>query len=201
MPHTGPEEIQPELTPELIEWAYRQGIFPMGTADGGVEWYSPDPRGVIELDFFHIPSRLRRTCRQGKFTVVIDRNFEKIIRNCSGRNETWITEEIVRCYVALHRLGKAHSVEAYRDDQLAGGLYGVALGGAFMGESMFTFQKDASKVCLVYLVDRLKSKGFRLLDTQFLTSHLKTFGATEISREAYLRKLEKALLLNCSFAN
>lgn len=187
------------LTPELLEAAYRQGIFPM--ADGGrIRWYSPDPRGIIDLESFHLPRRLARTIRQGLFDIAINRNFEAVIRACAGREETWINEEIVRAYTALHRLGKAHSVEAYSEGALAGGLYGVALGGAFMGESMFSVQRDASKVCLAFLVERLKRRGYLLLDTQFITSHLQTFGAVEISRREYLWRLEKALALECHFA-
>jgi len=186
------------LTPTLLEAAYRQGIFPM--ADGGsIRWYSPDPRGIINLDSFHLPKRLARTIRQGLFEIVINRNFEEVIRACASREETWISEEIIQAYIALHRLGKAHSVEAYADGALAGGLYGVALGGAFMGESMFTVQRDASKVCLAFLVERLKKRGYLLLDTQFITPHLQTFGAVEISRQEYLRCLEKALALDCRF--
>jgi len=169
-------------------------------ADGGsIRWYSPDPRGIINLDSFHLPKRLARTIRQGLFEIVINRNFEEVIRACASREETWISEEIIQAYIALHRLGKAHSVEAYADGALAGGLYGVALGGAFMGESMFTVQRDASKVCLAFLVERLKKRGYLLLDTQFITPHLQTFGAVEISRQEYLRCLEKALALDCRF--
>lgn len=187
------------LTPELLEAAYRQGIFPM--ADGGrIRWYSPDPRGIIDLESFHLPRRLTRTIRQGLFDISINRNFEAVIRACAGREETWINEEIVHAYTALHRLGKAHSVEAYSEGTLAGGLYGVALGGAFMGESMFTVRRDASKVSLAFLVERLKGRGYLLLDTQFITSHLQTFGAVEISRREYLGRLEKALALDCHFA-
>ncbi|TAJ99262.1 MAG: leucyl/phenylalanyl-tRNA--protein transferase [Candidatus Manganitrophaceae bacterium] len=186
------------LTPALLEAAYRQGIFPM--ADGGeIRWYAPDPRGIIDLPSFHLPRRLGRTIRQGLFEIAIDRDFESVIRACAARKETWINEEIIRAYTALHRLGKAHSVEAYSEGILAGGLYGVALGGAFMGESMFTLQRDASKVCLASLVERLTARGYLLLDTQFITSHLQTFGAIEISRNDYMRRLEKALALECRF--
>lgn len=169
-------------------------------ADAGeIHWYSPDPRAVIDLQTFHLPKRLSRTLRQGLFEIAVDRDFEGVIRGCAGRKETWIDEEIIAAYTALHRLGKAHSVEAYADGALAGGLYGVALGGAFMGESMFTLKRDASKVCLVFLVERLKERGYLLLDTQFLTPHLQRFGAVEIPRADYLRRLEKALALDCRF--
>lgn len=190
--------MQIPLTPELLEAAYRQGIFPM--ADGGeIRWYSPDPRGIIDLESFHLPKRLARTIRRGLFEIVINRSFEGVIRACASREETWISEEIIQAYKALHRLGKAHSVEAYAGGALAGGLYGVALGGAFMGESMFTVQRDASKVCLAFLVERLKKRGYFLLDTQFITSHLQGFGAIEIPRPEYMRRLEKALALDCRF--
>lgn len=187
------------LTPDLLERAYRQGIFPMGTSDGELKWYSPDPRGIIDLNHFHIPARLSRTIRQDKFKVLINQDFEAVIRGCAGREETWINEEVISAYTALHRLGKAHSVEAYLENRLTGGLYGVALGGAFMGESMFSREKDASKVSLAFLVNRLKERGYQLLDTQFITPHLKKFGAIEIPRKEYLKKLEKALALTCRF--
>lgn len=186
------------LTPQLLEDAYRQGIFPMAD-EGRIRWYSPDPRGIIDLGSFHLPKRLARTIRQGLFEIVVNRNFEAVIRACASREETWISEEIIQAYMALHRLGKVHSVEAYLEGSLAGGLYGVALGGAFMGESMFTFQRDASKVCLAFLVERLKNRGYFLLDTQFITSHLQNFGAVEIPRQEYMRRLEKALALDCRF--
>jgi leucyl/phenylalanyl-tRNA--protein transferase len=187
------------LTPRLLEAAYRSGIFPMGSADGTVDWYSPDPRCIFDLDHFHVPARLSRTFRQERFQIRIDNNFDQVIRECAKRKETWITEEIISSYNDLHRLKKAHSVEAYSGDQLAGGLYGVALGGAFMGESMFTIERDASKICLVYLVRRLKERGFQLLDTQFMTPHLKKFGAIEIPRKEYLKRLEMALAVTCEF--
>ncbi|MBI1822807.1 MAG: leucyl/phenylalanyl-tRNA--protein transferase [Nitrospirae bacterium] len=187
------------LTPLLLETAYRNGIFPMGHPDGSFDWYSPDPRGIIDLNHFHFPSRLSRTLRQEKFSIQINHDFDRVIRECAARKETWITEEIISSYMALHRLGKAHSVEAYLRNHLAGGLYGVALGGAFMGESMFTLERDASKVCLVYLVQRLNERGFQLLDTQFITPHLRQFGAIEIKRQEYMKRLQRALALPCQF--
>ncbi|MBI3803270.1 MAG: leucyl/phenylalanyl-tRNA--protein transferase [Nitrospirae bacterium] len=186
------------LTPELLEAAYCRGIFPMAD-DGEIRWYSPDPRGILDLPTFHLSKRLARTVRQGRFEITVNRNFEGVIRACAGREETWINEEIIEAYTALHRLGKAHSVEAYLEGTLAGGLYGVALGGAFMGESMFTLMRDASKVCLVFLIERLKTRGYTLLDTQFITSHLQRFGAVEIPQKEYLRRLESALRLECRF--
>lgn len=187
------------ITPLLLETAYRQGIFPMAD-EGEIRWYSPDPRGIIDLQRFHLPRRLARTIRQGLFEIAVNQDFEKVIRACAAREETWINEEIICAYTALHRLGKAHSVEAYFEGALAGGLYGVALGGAFMGESMFTLKRDAAKVALAFLVERLVTRGYILLDTQFVTSHLQSFGAIEIPREEYLMRLQKALSLECRFA-
>ncbi|MFY9270176.1 MAG: leucyl/phenylalanyl-tRNA--protein transferase [Candidatus Manganitrophaceae bacterium] len=188
------------LTPELLEAAYRKGIFPMAEENGEIHWYSPDPRAIFDLERFHLPKRLARTIRQGRFEITVDHDFEGVIRACAGREETWINEEIIAAYTALHHLGKAHSVEARFEGRLAGGLYGVALGGAFMGESMFTLIQDASKICLAFLVERLKERGYLLLDTQFITPHLQTFGAIEIPRKEYLKRLEKALRLSCRFS-
>jgi len=171
----------------------------MADEDGRICWYSPDPRTIIDLYRFHISRRLIRTIRQRKFEIAIDRDFDGVIRGCANREETWISEQISAAYSALHRLGKAHSVEAYYEGKLAGGIYGVSLGGAFMGESMFTIVRDASKVCLAFLVGRLKERGYELFDVQFTTPHLKRFGAVEISRREYLRRLEKALVLPCRF--
>jgi len=171
----------------------------MADEDGGIRWYSPDPRTIIDLDRFHISRRLGRTIRSKKFEIAMDRDFDGVVRGCADREETWINEEIVAAYSALHRLGKAHSVEAYYEETLAGGIYGVSLGGAFMGESMFTIVRDASKVCLAFLVGRLKERGYLLFDVQFTTPHLKRFGAVEISRREYLRRLDKALVLPCGF--
>jgi len=187
------------LPPELLELAYRQGIFPMAEDDGTIDWFSPDPRTIIELNRFHIPRRLAQTIRARKFEIVVDRDFEGVIRGCANRTETWINEEIAAVYTALHRSGKAHSIEAYFEGKLAGGIYGVGLGGAFMGESMFTIVRDASKVCLAFLVGRLRERGYTLFDVQFTTPHLKRFGAIEIPRSDYLRRLEKALTISCRF--
>lgn len=187
------------IPPELLEEAYRQGIFPMADDDGKIHWYSPDPRTIIELDRFHIPRRLAQTIRTKKFELVVDRDFEGVVQGCANRKETWINREIAEVYTALHRIGKAHSVEAYYEGNLAGGIYGVSLGGAFMGESMFTMVRDASKVCLAFLVGRLKERDYALFDVQFTTPHLKRFGAVEIPRSEYLRRLKKALALSCRF--
>jgi leucyl/phenylalanyl-tRNA--protein transferase len=172
--------------------AYRQGIFPMGD-DEGINWYSPDPRAVFPLDAFHVPKTLAKTIRQGKFEVRVNTAFEDVLRGCAGREETWITQEIHEAYTGLFKLGLAHSVEAWQDGELAGGLYGVALGAAFMGESMFSRRTDASKVCLVFLVERLKQRGFTLLDSQFPTEHLLKFGQALIPRQTYLKQLGLAL--------
>jgi leucyl/phenylalanyl-tRNA--protein transferase len=187
------------LTPELLSRAYAQGFFPMGEEDGSIHWYWPDPRTIIELDRFHIPRSLARVVRQKKFDLAVDRDFEGVMRACADREETWINEPIVAVYTAMHRLGRAHSIEAYQGNRLVGGIYGVSLGGAFMGESMFSRMTDASKVCLVHLVERLRARGYRLFDVQFLTSHLKRFGAVEISRNDYLRQLRRALRVRCQF--
>jgi leucyl/phenylalanyl-tRNA--protein transferase len=189
------------LDPALVVRAYRQGIFPMAMEDGSIGWFSPDPRGVIPLDQFHVPSRLARLLRRHRFDVTVDRAFEDVMRACADdRDEgTWISDDIIECYSALHRLGLAHSVEAWREGRLVGGLYGVHLGGAFFGESMFHRETDASKVALATLVDRLQRKSFGLLDVQWLTPHLATFGAVEIPRDLYLDQLKHALRRECRF--
>jgi leucyl/phenylalanyl-tRNA--protein transferase len=189
------------LDPALVVRAYREGIFPMAMEDRSIGWFSPDPRGVIPLDQFHVPSRLARVLRQHRFDTTIDRAFEGVMHACAAdRDEgTWISDEIVECYTALHRLGIAHSVEVWREGELAGGLYGVHLGGAFFGESMFHRETDASKVALASLVEHLQRRSFSLLDVQWLTPHLATFGATEIPREEYLRQLRRALERECRF--
>ena len=184
------------IDPELLLRAYALGWFPMGTGRRGrIEWFSPDPRGILPIQTFHAPSRLRRVVRQSRFTIRIDTAFEAVMRACAHRDETWITEDIVASYVSLHRLGLAHSVETWQDDQLVGGLYGVALGGAFFGESMFHTATDASKVALVALVERLRDRGFVLLDTQWVTPHLAQFGGVEIPRADYLERLATAITL------
>jgi len=193
------------LSSSLLVSAYSTGWFPMAVDDGEIRWYSPDPRGVIPLDAFHIPSRLARVIRAGRFRVEIDCRFEEVMRACAetDRNDedagTWISEEIVASYLELHRRGLAHSVETWLDDRLAGGLYGVALGGAFFGESMFHHVTDASKVALAALVERLRTRGLRLLDVQWVTPHLEQFGAIEIPRDVYMTRLEQALKRNAEF--
>ncbi|HXH05470.1 MAG TPA: leucyl/phenylalanyl-tRNA--protein transferase [Vicinamibacterales bacterium] len=182
--------------------AYANGWFPMADDHRRIRWYSPDPRGILPLDRFHVPRRLARTIRQGRFEIRVDTAFREVIEACArNRDEgTWISREIIETYVALHERGFAHSVEAWAEGRLAGGLYGVALLGAFFGESMFHRVRDASKVALVALVERLRERGYRLLDVQWLTGHLEQFGAIEIPRADYLRRLRDALQLECRFA-
>ena len=186
--------------------AYTSGWFPMAVGDGTIRWFSPDPRGVIPLDTFHISRRLARVVRSGAFEIAIDRGFDAVIRACAEAERdddgtgTWIDAEIHASYVALHQAGYAHSVETWQDGRLAGGLYGVAIAGAFFGESMFHHVTDASKVALAALVDRLRHRGYVLLDTQWVTPHLAQFGAIEIPRRRYLQLLGEALEKNCSFA-
>lgn len=187
------------LTPELLLRAYAQGIFPMAERrdDPLLFWVSPESRGIIPLDGFHVPHRLARTVRSDRFDVTVDTAFADVIRACAepveGRDESWINTEIAEVYTALHRKGHAHSVECRHDGKLVGGLYGVRLGAAFFGESMFSRERDASKVALVHLVARMIQGKFTLLDTQFLTTHLARFGAFEIPREEYLSRLEDAI--------
>jgi leucyl/phenylalanyl-tRNA---protein transferase len=193
------------LTPDLLLRAYAAGIFPMAedADDPEVFWVDPDERGVLPLDAFHLSRRLRRTVRQDLFEIRCDAAFEAIVRACAEprpeRPRTWINDEIVRLYTALFRLGFAHSVESWHGGELVGGLYGVALGGAFFGESMFARVSDASKVALAHLVARLRLGRFRLLDTQFVTHHLRQFGAQEIPRALYRRELAHALAADAHF--
>jgi leucyl/phenylalanyl-tRNA--protein transferase len=182
--------------------AYCQGVFPMGMDDGTIGWFSPDPRAVIPLDErFHVSARLRRVLRSSRFRTTVNLAFEPVMRACAVDREdgTWITEEIVDSYVYLHHLGHAHSVEVWQGDALVGGLYGVQIGGAFFGESMFHVVTDASKVALVTLVERLRAREFLLLDTQWTTPHLARFGVQEIPREDYLEQLGQAIALPRTF--
>ena len=171
----------------------------MGHDDGVIRWYSPDPRCIIDLNQLHVPKRLARTYRQGVFEMRVNTAWDAVLRGCAARDDTWITEDIVRVYTQLHEMGLAHSVEAYKDGILAGGLYGISLRGAFMGESMFHVVTDASKVSLIYLVNRMKERGFVLLDSQFLTPHLSTFNAQTITRDQYLKRLRAALTIDAKF--
>lgn len=191
---------------DLLVSAYASGWFPMAVGDAGIRWFSPDPRGIIPLDEFHVSRRLARVIRGGAFDIRINTDFAAVIRACADADRddedagTWIDAEIIESYCALHQAGYAHSVEAWRNGQLAGGLYGVALGGAFFGESMFHHVTDASKIALAALADRLRERNYSLLDTQWTTGHLEQFGAVEIPRRKYLQLLAAALQRDCSFA-
>ena len=188
-----------EITAELMLRAYRHGLFPMAETRRGerLYWLDPDKRGVLPLDRFHVPRRLARTVLSGPFAVRVDCDFAGVIGGCAaavpGREDTWINPQIERLFGELHQLGHAHSVETRLDQELVGGLYGVSIGGAFFGESMFSFARDASKVALVHLVALLRLGGYRLLDTQFVTGHLAQFGAEEVAREEYKAQLAAAL--------
>ena len=189
-----------DLRPERLLQAYRCGVFPWYDEGEPICWWSPDPRAIFELDGLHISRRLRRTIRSGHFHVTVNQDFAGVIRGCADRTEgTWITSAMIEAYETLHRLGYAHSVEVWHGKELAGGLYGVALGGFFAGESMFTRQRDGSKVALVYLMERLRRRGFELFDIQFLTEHTAGLGAIEIPRKAYLARLRRALACPASF--
>ena len=193
------------LTPTLLLRAYSVGIFPMAqsASDDRLAWFDPDPRGILPLDRFHIPRRLARTVRAERYQVTADADFAAVIDGCAAdtvtRPSTWINGQIRALCLELHRMGRAHSIEVWDGAQLVGGLYGVSLGGAFFGESMFSRARDASKVALVHLVARLRQGGFTLLDTQFATEHLAQFGATEIPRAAYRALLAAALRRNGDF--
>ncbi len=187
------------IDPELLLHAYRLGVFPMAMEDDSIEWFSPERRGIVPLETFHLPHAARRTWKRKAFEIKIDSAFSEVIHACARREETWINDEIIVSYEQLHALGHVHSVEAWKNGKLAGGLYGVAIGGAFFGESMFHHVTDASKIALAALVERLKQRRFILLDTQWLTSHLLQFGAVEISRAQYLEQLERAVNLKRSF--
>lgn len=190
------------IPPSLLVEAYRRGVFPMGMPDGSVQWFSPDPRGIIPLDAFHLPRRLARAMRDSSIDIGIDTAFSDVVEACAERGDddgTWITAEIKESYAALFELGYAHSVEVWKDGRLAGGLYGVAVGCAFFGESMFHRERDASKMALAALVARLRERGFTLLDVQWVTPHLEQFGAVEIRRDEYLARLSTAVEGDCRF--
>lgn len=189
-----------DLEPATLVEAYSAGVFPWFDDDWPICWWSPEPRAIFELDDFHVSRRLARTIRSGKFKVTINQAFGNVIRGCADRAEgSWITPSMIDAYEKLHRLGIAHSVEAWHGDQLGGGLYGVALAGFFAGESMFTRVADGSKVALAFTVEHLKKRGFQLFDTQFLTEHTKRLGAVEIPRQQYLERLQQALQVQSSF--
>lgn len=188
------------IRPAVLIAAYRGGMFPMAMDNRGeIGWFSPDPRGIIPLDEFHLPHGLKRTLRKDPFEIRVDTSFVEVMKGCADRKTTWISDEIVSSYQKLYELGYAHTVEAWKDGNLVGGLYGIAIGGAFFGESMFSRAADASKVALVYLVERLREKNFQLLDTQWSTEHLSRFGCREIPRYEYLERLNQALLVSTSF--
>jgi leucyl/phenylalanyl-tRNA---protein transferase len=189
------------LDPETLLQAYAQGAFPMTDRDGLTRWYTADPRGILPLDKFHVPRTLRQVVNQNRFEIRINHDFASVMRACMTvrRDGSWISDDLIRVYTQLHEMRFAHSVEAWRDDALAGGLYGVALGGAFFGESMFHFQRDASKVALVHLVQRLRERHFELLDTQATTQHLRRFGCIDISATDYMLRLKRALKRQCEF--
>lgn len=189
------------ITPTLLLRAYAAGVFPMAQSAEAddIFWVDPKRRGILPLDGFHIPRSLRKRIRQGGFTVTVDQNFEAVLSGCAARDETWINPEIAQLYRDLHASGRAQSVEVWMDGALVGGLYGVGLGGAWFGESMFSTRTDASKIALVWLIARLKAGGFTLLDTQFVTGHLGRFGATEVPRAEYHAMLADALTAQSDF--
>jgi leucyl/phenylalanyl-tRNA---protein transferase len=194
----------PRLDPETLLSAYAQGVFPMADRDGRIRFYTADPRGIIPLsppEAFHVPGTLRQVVRQGRFDVRVNHDFPATMRACMENRDggSWISEELIAAYVRLHALGFAHSVESWQDGRLVGGLYGVSLGAAFFGESMFHRRTDASKVALVHLVHRLRERGYELLDTQATTPHLRRFGCVDVPAAEYLRKLESALVKECDF--
>ena len=190
----------PELSLSVLRAAYADGWFPMGEKGTRlIEWFSPDPRGVLPLTAFHVPARLGRTLRARRFEIRVDTAFAAVMAACAERDDTWISDVIRETYAAMHLAGQAHSVECWREGRLVGGLYGVALGGAFFGESMFHVETDASKVALAALVDRLRVRQYQLLDLQWVTPHLAQFGAVEIRRGRYLQALREALARSCSF--
>ncbi|MEM8789553.1 MAG: leucyl/phenylalanyl-tRNA--protein transferase [Pseudomonadota bacterium] len=195
------DDVPPPISARLLLEAYASGVFPMAESADSAEifWVDPKTRGVLPLDGLHISKSLRKTLRRGGFEVRLNTRFMEVVQACGARAETWINKEILALYQDLHRTGYAHSVEVWSGGQLTGGLYGVALGGAFFGESMFSARPDASKIALVHLVARLRVGGFTLLDTQFVTDHLERLGTVEITRGAYHRLLERALTQPADF--
>ena len=187
------------LQAEFLLEAYSQGVFPMAMEENEIGWFSPDPRGIIPIEEFHVPHGLARRLKNHPFEIRINTAFEEVMRACARRKETWINQEILASYCNLHSLGYGHSVETWHGENLVGGLYGVALGGAFFGESMFHTETDASKVALHALIVRLRERGFGLLDTQWVTPHLATFGGVEIPRARYLKMLRKNVSRDCLF--
>ena len=192
-------KVPEPLDPILVINAYAQGIFPMADHSGKIRWFAPDPRAILEYENLYVSRSLRATLGKQVYQVSIDTAFESVMRHCAEREDTWINKSFISTYTQLYHVGLAHSVEAWKDGELVGGLYGVSLGGAFMGESMFSRATDASKVCLVALVEHLKARGFVLHDVQYWTPHLATLGVTEITRKQYERRLRAALRLECSW--
>ncbi|MEM8702463.1 MAG: leucyl/phenylalanyl-tRNA--protein transferase [Pseudomonadota bacterium] len=199
------DDIVMEITPQVLLKAYACGLFPMAESadDPGLFWLEPEQRGILPFDTFHLPRRLRRTIRNDIFEIRVSTDFQRVIDGCAepmpGRQKTWINREIRRLYGELFDMGYCHTVEAWQEGELVGGLYGVSLNGAFFGESMFTFRTDASKVCLAHLVARLIVGGYSLLDTQFVTDHLSKFGTLEVSQADYNERLSEALKLENDF--
>jgi leucyl/phenylalanyl-tRNA--protein transferase len=188
------------VTPESLEEGYRQGIFPMGhEGERAFTWHEPNPRGIIPLDAFHVPSSLRRTIRRGGFATSVDRAFGEVVRQCAARPGVWLTPKLIAVYEEMHRRGQAHSLEVWVGGALAGGIFGVHLGGAFFAESKFHRVTDMSKVALVTLLERLRDAGFALFDVQYWTPHLAQFGAIEVSTGEYRRLLQQALALKTPF--
>lgn len=189
------------ISPELLLRAYTMGVFPMsdGAPDDPIFWVDPTDRGILPLDDFHISRSLARAIRRQDYEIRTDTDFAGVVRACANREETWINSEIFNLYMQLHQMGFAHSMEVFQGKILVGGVYGVAIGGAFFGESMFSTRRDASKIALAYLVDRLNSGGFSLFDTQFITDHLASLGGLEISRKAYHEQLDLALSMHGNF--
>ena len=189
------------LSPEVLLFAYQQGLFPMAEGRNAkqIQWIQPEKRGIFQLGNFHISKSLRRVILKKNYSITINSCFSKVMEKCADRSETWINDDIYNCYCKLHEDGFAHSVEVWRNNHLIGGVYGVTIGAAFFGESMFSEAANGSKIALAYLHDRLLKAGFLLFDTQFLTEHLASLGAIEISQAQYLVKLEKALNKNATF--
>jgi leucyl/phenylalanyl-tRNA--protein transferase len=191
------------LTAETLVYAYASGVFPMAEETGEILWYSPDPRAIIPIQSYQPAKSLRPFINQKRFEIRIDTSFEQVMRNCAlprpMENETWISEEMIAAYTELHRMGLAHSVEAWQDGKLVGGLYGVALGAAFFGESMFSFVSNSSKIAFHYLVQILREQNYQLLDSQMMNDNVLRYGAIDIPRSAYLRRLAKALKSTCHF--
>ncbi len=191
-----------QLTPQMLLSGYAQGIFPMAQSreDPTLRWFEPRMRGILPLDGFHISASLARVIRRQSFTITVNTAFHAVVEGCADRPETWINAPLLELYAALHSHGYAHSLEVWSGDALAGGVFGVTLGGAFFGESMFSRQSNASKVALAYTVDRLRRSGFRLFDTQYLTPHLKSLGGVEVPRAEYRKRLGEALPVQADFA-